>query len=147
MLGRKWNWQRITIFSDSIVISYPVNLTSSLFHILIDLIHIQLDMWFNGILFRGSVDSEDICHKGSIVFGPGLVYAYKLESKCAIYSRIVLTKETIQLGARNAPSQNTFSMEIEYILDLLNKSDDGFYFIDYLGQYGEFQCIENYYVF
>ena len=50
----------------------------------------QLGAAINGFLFRGGVTVGDLVHEDEAVFGPGLNRAYYLESKIAMYPRIVL---------------------------------------------------------
>jgi hypothetical protein len=45
-----------------------------------------------GRLIRGGVARGEIFHNGSIVFGPALIEAYKLESKCASSPRVILSQ-------------------------------------------------------
>lgn len=45
-----------------------------------------------GRLIRGGVARGEIFHNGSIVFGPALIEAYNLESKCASSPRVILSK-------------------------------------------------------
>lgn len=44
----------------------------------------------NGLLLRGGIVVGKIYHDNEIVFGPGLVKAYELESQIAIFPRIVM---------------------------------------------------------
>ncbi|WP_248928667.1 hypothetical protein [Paenibacillus hamazuiensis] len=44
----------------------------------------------HGLLLRGGIAVGKIYHDNDIVYGPGLVKAYELESKIAVYPRIVM---------------------------------------------------------
>ncbi len=46
---------QVTTFSDSAIISYPISFDGGLFHVLIDLIHLQIDLSNLGIFIRGGV--------------------------------------------------------------------------------------------
>ncbi|MBU3114882.1 hypothetical protein [Clostridium lacusfryxellense] len=127
--------KEVTVFSDSIVISYPVTLQSVLFYMLIDIIHIQLDLLPEKILIRGGVAIGDVYHDGNMVFGPAMNEAYKLESECANYPRIILTEDTITNAIIYKSDNNTIEQELEYVMDLVRKDKDGFYYIDFLKQY------------
>jgi hypothetical protein len=129
-----------------VVISYPITLKGSVFYILIDLVHLQLELLLRGILFRGGLVVGDVYHKDNIVFGPGMNEAYELESKYAKSPRIILTKKTIDEGFSHNPEQNTPEMELEHILSTVRKDSDGYYFIDYLKQSEEFDFEYDYYV-
>lgn len=48
---------------------------------------------YKGFLFRGGITSGLLYHRDSLVFGPALLKAYELESKCALYPRIILDYE------------------------------------------------------
>jgi len=80
---------RVTTFSDNVVISEPVkgpNFQLMLFR----LGYLQFFAAWSGILVRGAVTIGDIVHDENIVFGPALNRAYELESKMAVYPRIIL---------------------------------------------------------
>lgn len=146
ILSLKEIGREITIFSDSIVISYPYDIESSLFYVLVDIIHIQLELLAEGILMRGGITTGDVYHGGNIVFGPAMVQAYKLESECAIYPRIIMTEETIVEGVKNKISDHSYEQELEYVLGLVKKDTDGFYFIDFLSQPQELDEEHYYYI-
>lgn len=138
--------KEISIFSDSIVISYPIDLGGSLFFVLMDLIYLQMELISSGILFRGGVVIGDLYHNKNIIFGPAMLKAYELESEKAIYPRIIIEPGTINEGIKSRASQNSFDDEAGYILSLLRKDDDGYYFLDYLKQYQELDDPYYYYI-
>ena len=137
-LGRE-----ITVFSDSIVISYDANVKGGVFYILMDIIHIQLDFAAQGIYLRGGITVGELYHKHNIVFGPGMVKAYELESCHAKYPRIILEEKLIKFGLLNKSEVNTPELELDYILSLLDKDDDGYFYIDFLNQSQELDDINN----
>ena len=55
----------VSTFSDSAVISYPLHKESSLFYLLIDIIHLQLKIGALGIMFRGGIAIGDCFHDGN----------------------------------------------------------------------------------
>ncbi|EAR66228.1 hypothetical protein B14911_10852 [Bacillus sp. NRRL B-14911] len=124
--------REITVFSDSIVISYPVEYPGSVFLLLLDVIHIQLEMMANGILMRGGIAVGDLCHKDNIVYGPAMVEAYELESKSAIYPRVIISEEAFACAVKfptNSPEE-----DIDWIGGLVNKDWDGHWYVDFLSQ-------------
>ncbi|TQQ84249.1 hypothetical protein EXD82_07910 [Peptacetobacter hominis] len=140
-LGRE-----ITIFSDSIVISYDLSFKGQIFYILLDIIHFQLDIANMGILLRGGVSIGSLYHNKEIVFGPAMINAYNLESKNAIYPRIILDSEIFNFVSYNPSLHYTPAEELEYILSLLKQDFDGFYFTDFLNQYTELDKPENIFI-
>ena len=105
--------KEVTIFSDSIVISYPLDFGGGLFFILMNIIHIQIDLLFKGMIFRGGLAIGDVYHDGSIVFGPGMVSAYDLESKFAKFPRIILSEQTILEAMKYKSTSNSYEQEGE----------------------------------
>jgi hypothetical protein len=86
---------------------------------------LQLGFLLEGILLRGGIClGETFIDEGNkIIFGPGLVKAYKLESEYAVYPRIVIDRDYLaaidNLGGKYWP-------------DYVRQGDDGAYFVDYL---------------
>jgi hypothetical protein len=62
--------------------------------------------------------------ENSIVFGPALVDAYKLESQNAVYPRIVIDRRLIKRAEEGG--------YIAEWSDYLQRGEDGAYFLDYL---------------
>jgi hypothetical protein len=81
---------RLTAFSDSIVISDKVGEGFGyprLLHFTSYLIWQLLEV---GVLTRGGIGHGHLHHENGIVFGPALIEAYELESKQAIYPRVLV---------------------------------------------------------
>lgn len=51
-----------------------------------------------GLLLRGGIAVGKLYHDGEIVYGPGLVKAYELESKLAIYPRIIMDSSDFEVS-------------------------------------------------
>lgn len=104
-------------FSDSIVISYPLNFLTKVMEeikkkfskpdsgnkwdaekflllngAVTSATSMQLHALKYGLLTRGCVTIGDIYHKKNTWYGPGLIEAYTHESKIAIYPRVILSK-------------------------------------------------------
>jgi hypothetical protein len=139
--------KEVSVFSDSIVLSYPKETAGSLFYILIDLVYICLELNVKGIFVRGGVTYGKLYHKDHICFGPAMIKAYELEQKHAIYPRIIVDEIAIVKGIEFHGSANTPKQEAEYISNLLEKFDDNLFFLDYLSQWTEvdepeyFECV------
>ncbi len=85
--------REMTAFSDSLVISYPINevgCTRSLFE---DIIWLFRELLTAGVVLRGGVSVGRLYHAGGVVFGDAMVRAYHLESKVADYARVVVDEE------------------------------------------------------
>lgn len=132
---RKYGVQ-VTTFSDSAILSYPISFDGGLFHVLLDLIHLQIDLACLGIFIRGGISIGPAHHDEFNAFGPAMVDAYELESKIAKYPRIILSGQTISAGiAASKRHQNPF--DISLLNSLIKQDADDFYFLDYLSQYQE----------
>lgn len=120
----------VITFSDSAVISCPAE-NDNLFFLILELIHLQIDLVPLGILLRGAITIGDLYHKRDIVFGPAMNDAYYLESKVAIYPRIILTESAIDQFYKFASTDEEIKQEFD---SLILKDKDGYYFIDILRQ-------------
>lgn len=92
------NKTNITAFSDSIVVSVIVeeNVNEMISTLISNLAYIGAILLEKGILFRGGMTIGNLIHnEDGIVFGQGLVDAYKLESNNAKYPRIILSDKLI----------------------------------------------------
>jgi len=86
---------RITQFSDSFVLSCPAENIGSC-RLLLQTVYAvkRLFFWHLGILMRGGVAKGQIIHEqGGVLFGPAMNAAYALESKSAIYPRVLISDE------------------------------------------------------
>ena len=128
--------RQVTVFSDSIIISYPTYSPSSLFYIIYDAVNLQMNMFNNGFLIRGGISLGKMYHQRDVAFGPAFVSAYDLETNCAFYPRVVIAKETVDLGLTKNP-HNLPEDERRSVNQLLRKDFDGFYYVDFLNQRAE----------
>lgn len=85
----------ITQFSDSFVLSCPADNLGSCRLLLQTVYAVQrLFFWHMGILMRGGVAKGQLIHEqGGVLFGPAMNAAYSLESKSAIYPRVLIEAE------------------------------------------------------
>lgn len=126
--------KEITVFSDSIVISYPAEQKGSVFFLILDVVHIQLDMMQKGILMRGGLTVGKLCHNDNIVYGPAMVEAYELETSAAIYPRVVVSEKVLETAVFNVSPQHTPEQELEWVIGMLDKDTDGQLYVDFLSQ-------------
>jgi hypothetical protein len=86
----------------------------------------QLSLATDGFLIRGGICIDDAFVEplGAVVFGPGLVKAYKLESQYAVFPRIAIDRDLIaEADTRGYKA---------YWEDYIRQGEDGAYFLDYL---------------
>ena len=149
---------RIIQFSDSIIRIRPLDSNTNskfpyglAFFELLDLVHMQGELVNHGICLRGGVAIGDVHFEGNMIFGPGFVRAYELESIYAKYPRVVVDPkiiEAISADKRLVSSHNSWEDEVESIRKNLRREDDGVYSIDYLRSFlGEIDDPENQPVF
>ncbi len=134
--------QKYLFFSDTVIRStnilsdtnkkYQVGI---LFHELLDLIYIQMDLIEKGIFIRGSVVINLLYHSNPFVFGPGLIHAYEMENKLAIYPRIIIDQTVFEL-LKDTPllkaQHHSFEDEETYVGNLIRKDENDIVFLDYL---------------
>lgn len=126
--------KRVTIFSDSIVISARADEPSQLFWTLLEIKHLLMSLVGHGILVRGAVVQGKLLHDEKRVFGPALVEAYVLESKAALYPRIILDRDLTTLARAARSSHHSPEEEKRYVQNLLEQDSDGMFYIDYFSK-------------
>lgn len=127
--------KEVSVFSDSIVISYSQSVSGGLFYILMDLIYICIRLNQNGIFVRGGISFGELYHKNHVCFGPALIEAYHLEQDCAIYPRIIVNESTIINGIKIHGLANAPKQESQYLAQLLEQGEnDKLIYLDYLSQ-------------
>lgn len=129
-------------FSDCVVRVMPIDSKANreapvgiLFHEILAIVHAQLEMANKGVFLRGGLTMGSAYFEGSVLFGPAMVAAYELESKIAIFPRVVIDpKLIIEFRTNKLLKKDTHSLkdEVGYLRKLLRKDRDGFWFIDYL---------------
>ena len=127
------------MFSDSVVRVRPYDTEyndGSLFHEILDLIHVQIELANRGIFVRGGLTVGDMYQDRDILFGPAMVRAYDLETSFANYPRIVIDPEVFAAfvsDKRLRSDGHDLKQETKYVRSMLRQGDDGLYFIDFLG--------------
>ena len=86
----------------------------------------QLSLAVEGHLVRGGISMGQLFvgDRASILFGPALVRAYKLESEKAVYPRIL-----VDASLKREAEQDTYDQDWK---DYIHRGEDGEYFLDYL---------------
>ena len=144
--GGKIEGTQVTTFSDSAVISCPLNMRNALFYTIIDIIHLQLELGNKGLMLRGGIAIGDVYHDDDIVFGLAMNEAYFLESKVAKFPRVVIRRETLDEGFVNTEGLSKYEIETNWqdLMTLVkpdnyneNENDENLFFIDFLRQDNE----------
>ena len=124
--------KEVTQFSDSIVISFPAYLESGVFDALLEILQVQTSLAQKGYLCRGGVARGQLIHTPMLLFGPAMVEAHTLESKAALYPRVILDADIINVGVAAHAMHHLPRHETQRIMSLLERDLDGMYYIDYI---------------
>lgn len=124
--------QRVSQFSDSIVVSYRVGETSGVFWLLVEMAWAVIDLAHRGYLLRGAVTRGPLFHSKRHVVGPAMVRAYLMESKEAKFPRVIVDPQLIELARQHRSEQHTPEEEEEYVRHFVKEDNDGRLFFDYV---------------
>lgn len=133
----------VVSFSDSIVIAFPYNKPDALFNSLFKIQELLINLTHRGIIVRGGIARGLIYadKESQIIFGPGLVDAYLLESKAAHYPRVIIDKEIVETCKYVSKDYDEDEVN-EYLKDILMPDTDEMLYIDYFKPlYGQFYDI------
>ena len=72
---------QISMFSDSIIISFLYTKEHAVYNLLLDLVNILIKFVYVGVICRGSIVKGLVYHNREFLFGPAFVEAYELEKK------------------------------------------------------------------
>ena len=132
---------RLEIVSDAVVRARTIHTNykdGALFHELLDLVFIQSLCLDAGILLRGAL-TIDYMHVGrdleGPVFGPGLVKAYLMEEREAVYPRIIIDEAVMERFPKDKAlwkEGHDQAQEDRYVRDLIKEDEAGLAFVDYL---------------
>ncbi len=128
---KKTDSKQVSIFSDSIVVSFKVEDPSQVFYTLLEIKHVIMLLLSRKILCRGAVSIGKFIHTENYLFGPALVEAYTLESKAAMYPRVILDNTVVEAGSKYSGMHHSATTEKEYVKSLLEQDSDGMYYVDY----------------
>lgn len=120
----------ITQFSDSYVLSCPVDDPVSCSELL-EVVAAIKSMYFHnlGMIMRGGLSIGSLIHEeGGALFGPVMIEAYKLESRQAIYPRVLISEEAYH--HLEAVLGEVKPNLLDTALTFVRKAFDGHMFID-----------------
>lgn len=123
--------RHITQFSDSLVISFDYKDKKSVYYTLVDIQLLLIDLVFRGFLCRGGISLGKIVHKNDMVFGPGMIDAYTLESKAANYPRILVGQDILKIGEFFISEDPLWDIERKNPSGPVGQDSDGMYYINY----------------
>jgi hypothetical protein len=127
-------------FSDLTVVSIPVLTSANLYfrpgalrQQIVRVANAQVDLLQEGIVVRGAITFGSIVRSYGQLFGPALIKAYDLESKVAIYPRVIIDDIVFRELKRNpALTMSGGEDEEREIMRLVIEDRDHHRFIDYL---------------
>lgn len=123
--------KRVTIFSDSIVVSCEANDEEEIMYTLLEIKWLVMTMLNHGLLCRGAITRGKLVHTNEYIFGPALIEAHLLESKAALYPRIILDRGVIDAEEFEKNKISNAGVRWKNIQFLLEQDSDGMYYIDY----------------
>lgn len=125
--------RKITQFSDSIVVSFQLSDENAFIELLDDIMQIIVNFIVKGYLVRGGISYGKLFHKKNIVFGPAMITAYELESKIAIYPRVIFDKELVDTLIKNGDTALKSLLMNNVESEFFWKEDfDGKYYLNFL---------------
>jgi len=124
--------ERVTQFSDSLVVSYRVNETSGVFWLLHAMAMTVVELAGRGYLLRGAVTIGDLLHDDRHVVGPAMVAAYEMESRRAIVPRVIIDPAVLDIAREHRGDLHTPDDEEGYVRSFIAVDDDGEHFFDYV---------------
>lgn len=112
----------ISVFSDSIAISSEIDAGYLLFW---NCAWLQSQLLLSGILTRGGISVGPTFHKSDVLYGEGMLKAYQIECKAAVYPRLVVDPEILP------------RLEDLIKMSFLNQDTDGLWFINFFRLYAD----------
>lgn len=114
---------KVKIFSDNIILYCPVlnnDYKIAFIDVLMLVGMIQTQFLNNGYLVRGGITAGSFFADDIMAWGSALVEAYKLESDCAIYPRIIIS------------SSIENKLNLCNFITMISQDDDKKFFVDYM---------------
>jgi len=119
---------RVHYFSDSLIAS-TTKTAHGLWHLLLSLDSLAWNLLGMDVLVRGGVAVGNIYYEDKIVFGEGVIEAYRLENTIAKFPRIILGRSVYELAKAYANEGGVWS---EYVRARLMRDNDGVVFLNFL---------------
>lgn len=133
-----------SMFSDTIVVSIPKAESEGVLYLFELLKELQINLLMKDILLRGGIVHGKLVHTEQLIIGPALINAYNLESKSALYPRIVIDPRVLYLYIRNNGEINKNIRLKDYDYHLTFTEDfDGTSYVDYFNSVDEYVAMKN----
>lgn len=114
---------RYTHFSDTVVISTSDKSADGAVWLCERALELAVYLTQNKMPFRGAIVQGELYHSHSNVFGPAVIDAHNLETKCANYPRIIIEPELAAIFDK-------WGVSDRYLM----QDSDLIYYIDYIGK-------------
>jgi hypothetical protein len=125
--------KRVSQFSDSIVVSYSLREESAAFFLVNDATLTVIELAYRGFLLRGAITIGQLVHDDRYLVGPAMVRAYEMESKQAVYPRVLIDRKLLTAAKRYHAEHHSPSDEAAYVRSFMTKDPtDGRDYFDYV---------------
>ncbi|NKM69384.1 hypothetical protein [Rhizobium laguerreae] len=124
--------QQMTHFSDSVVLSFRIEERSAVFWMLTQIRLAIIRLAGNGFLVRGAVTVGPLFHTPEALVGPAMVTAYHMESRVAVYPRVIIDPTIIQVAREHRSTIHHADEEERYVRGGVSMAADGQLWIDYI---------------
>ncbi len=125
---------QVTQFSDCLTISTQADYIGKS-QLVSALGFLSMSMLHQGFLLRGGLTIGELYHRECMVFGPAFLKAYELESRCAVYPRIILDPVLSEQWGQDDAYHEKGGRLIAHARTW-RLSFDGFRFFDFLQPFG-----------
>ena len=127
--------KKVTQFSDSIVISFEATDKEQVVSTLIEILLICMNFLMSGYLLRGGISIGKLIHTNKYLFGPAIIAAYELETNAALFPRIILGEQILNILDEPVEIYES-STDVQWVKDnLVSKDTDDMYYIDYISKF------------
>lgn len=123
--------REVTQFSDSIVVSFRYDNQNQLLYLLDELYSRIISLFEMKIILRGAISCGKLIHTKEHIFGPAFIKAYEMETKCAIYPRIIIDDESFKISTKTTNFYKDGRSEKDALLNYLSKDEDDLLYLDY----------------
>jgi len=128
---KKYRNIQISLFSDSIIISFLYTEEHAVYNLLLDLQNILIEFIYKGVVCRGFIKKGNVYHDQNFLFGPAFNEAYDFEKKMK-YPKIGFDNDIYTIGCKYHDPKKTERQEDIFLRTLFIKDNDNTYYIDYL---------------